>query len=107
MQLRKTLNHLLQRLRGQRDVTQSNLPQTQSNRMIKGLMHALELTEEGDYTCEEAFELLDEYAELVSSGEDVAQVMPLIKRHLDLCRDCREEYEALLRVLESKVAETE
>jgi hypothetical protein len=45
--------------------------------------------------------LLDQYAEAVERGEDTAQLMPLVKHHLDLCRDCHEEYEALLNILES------
>ena len=34
-------------------------------------------------------------------GEDAGHLMPLVQQHLDLCAECREEYEALLRVLEA------
>jgi hypothetical protein len=33
-------------------------------------------------------------------GEDVAHLMPLVQRHLELCPDCREEHEALMQALE-------
>jgi hypothetical protein len=32
--------------------------------------------------------------------KDAAQLMPLVREHLDVCSDCCEEYEALLDVLE-------
>jgi len=34
-------------------------------------------------------------------GENAVALMPLVKRHLDLCGDCKDEYEALLRVLKA------
>jgi predicted anti-sigma-YlaC factor YlaD len=45
--------------------------------------------------------LLDQFAEAVLRGEDVARLMPLVQRHLDMCPDCREEFEALLRILKA------
>jgi hypothetical protein len=33
-------------------------------------------------------------------GETMAQLMPLVQRHLDLCPDCREEHEVLIQALE-------
>jgi hypothetical protein len=33
------------------------------------------------------------------SKKDAAQLMPLIREHLDICPECCEEYEALLSVL--------
>ena len=32
-------------------------------------------------------------------GEDAASMLPLVNKHLEMCPDCREEFEALLRVL--------
>jgi hypothetical protein len=42
---------------------------------------------------------MDQFAEMVMRGEDVAHLMPLVQHHLDMCADCREEFEALLRIL--------
>lgn len=53
-------------------------------------------------TCDQVFELIDQYAERAARGEDVAHLMPLVAAHLDMCPDCREHYEALERVLESQ-----
>ena len=47
---------------------------------------------------------MDECAEAALRGEDVAALMPLFQRHLDMCGDCREEYEGLLRSLSAEQA---
>lgn len=59
----------------------------------------LAATDEREYSCDDAYRLLDQFAEAVSRGEDVARLMPLVQKHLEMCRDCREEFEALLRIL--------
>ena len=53
-------------------------------------------------TCDQVFELIDQYAERAARGEDVAHLMPLIAAHLDMCPDCQEHYEALERVLQAE-----
>ena len=67
---------------------------------VVDLMHRLQNTHEEELSCDEVFALVDEYAEASQRGEDVASLKPLIRRHLDMCRECDEEYRALLRVLE-------
>jgi len=59
----------------------------------------LQHTHEAEIPCDEVFELLDQYAELVARNEDAAALLPLVQDHLDRCRDCREEYEALARII--------
>lgn len=61
-------------------------------------------TQEIELTCGEVFELLDQNAEMAANGEDVAEIMPLVKQHLEMCADCREEFEALLWVLQNAPA---
>jgi hypothetical protein len=56
-------------------------------------------THEEEISCDEVEQILDQFAELVQRGEDVKEVMPLVKNHVDMCPECREEYEALLRTL--------
>jgi hypothetical protein len=36
---------------------------------------------------------------MVLAGQDAAQAMPLVDHHLGRCRDCREEFDALLSAL--------
>ena len=65
------------------------------------MLAMLQKTEEHEYSCDEAYAILDLYAEVVAKGEDPAPLMPLVERHLDLCDTCREEFEALLFAINS------
>lgn len=71
-----------------------------SDGLVTNLMHRLLITHEEELSCDEVFALVDEYAEASQRGEDVASLKPIIRQHLDMCRECEEEYQALLRVLE-------
>ncbi len=68
---------------------------------IVRLMQLVEQTEEGHYSCAEAFDLLDEYVELVASNQEAALLMPIVKRHIDHCPGCRDKYEILLNILQA------
>ncbi len=70
--------------------------------LIPKVMTSLEHTEIEEYTCDQVYELLDQFTELVHHQNDAAQLMPLVQHHLDMCDDCREEFEALLRILQSQ-----
>jgi hypothetical protein len=74
---------------------------SQGFEMVKGLMGMVEKTQEIEIDCGEVYRLLDQYTEMVLRGEDAEQLMPLVKQHLDLCMDCHEEYEVLLKILEA------
>jgi predicted anti-sigma-YlaC factor YlaD len=71
--------------------------------MVK-MLQALAKTEEQEISCDDVFAVLDEFAEAVRRGENVLLFMPLVRQHLDMCPDCREEYEALLRMLQPEFA---
>lgn len=68
---------------------------------IQQLLEYLAKTEEQEVTCDEVFQVLDIYTEAVARGEDPEQLLPLVKKHIELCRSCREEYETLLSILEA------
>lgn len=99
MQLFNSLKRLIQRNRGGEKTTIEN--STQSTEALQKLLQMLDRTREDEYSCDEVYHLLDQYAEAVERGEDAAQLMPLVEYHLNMCRDCHEEYEALLIILES------
>lgn len=46
-------------------------------------------------SCEQCFDLLDEYVELELSGEGADRGVPGMRAHLDGCPACRDEHEAL------------
>ena len=56
-------------------------------------------TSETEIACEEAYRLLDQYSDIVARGDDPELVMPQMKEHLEMCMDCREEFELLLRAM--------
>lgn len=66
---------------------------------IKRMLGMLARTLPVEYSCDDVQRLLDQFAEAVVSGKDASRLWPLVQQHLDNCPDCREEYEALMRVL--------
>lgn len=68
------------------------------------VLRMAQMTDETELSCDEVLALLDQYAERALRGEDVAQLMPLVQRHLDRCGDCMQEYQALLRILRAAPA---
>lgn len=77
----------------------SKAPQNVDEAKVQKMMGMIAHTAEVELTCDEVFELLDQYTELARRGENVVELMPLVQQHLDMCPECREEYEALQRVL--------
>jgi len=71
---------------------------------LQKLIRMLENTQEVELSCEDVYQILDQYAELVYRKEDSAELMPLVEHHIELCPDCREEFETLLRILEASPA---
>lgn len=63
------------------------------------LAHMMAVTQESECTCEEAYSLMDQYVELKLQGAEVASLMPLIHAHFEMCGCCRDELEALQRIL--------
>lgn len=59
----------------------------------------IQATCDEECTCDDVYRVLDEFAERASRGEDVSDLMPTLKTHLETCFDCREEAEALIRAL--------
>jgi len=70
---------------------------------IRKMMHSIKMTHQHEITCGECFSEVDRYAEMELSGMNPSEAMPMVKKHLDLCGNCREEYEALLGALKAMV----
>ena len=67
---------------------------------MQALLRSVSMTDEQEISCEEVYALMDQYAEMVKRGEDASRLMPMVQKHLNMCPDCREEYEALLKMME-------
>ncbi len=52
-----------------------------------------------EVTCEQCFELLDQYVELELSGEDADAHLPGLRTHLEGCPACREDHESLFALV--------
>jgi hypothetical protein len=48
-----------------------------------------------EVTCDECFELLDEYVELELTSGDADARLPGMREHFDGCPACREDHESL------------
>lgn len=66
---------------------------------LRQLLEQIARTRLEELDCDQVYHLLDEFAERAASGGEVAVLLPLVQQHLELCRDCQEECEALLRAL--------
>jgi hypothetical protein len=71
-----------------------------SNEAVLKFLRVLESVREEDASCDEVYAKIDQYVEEEVDQKDAAQLMPLVREHLDLCSECCEEYEALLDILE-------
>ena len=67
--------------------------------VLKQMVRVVLSTRPDEIGCEECFDQLDRFVEMTLAGKDAAEAMPLVHDHLERCRDCREEFEALLEVL--------
>ena len=67
--------------------------------MLKQMVRAIVTTRPDEIGCDECFEQLDRFVEMTLAGKNAAEAMPLVQDHLERCRNCREEFEALLTVL--------
>ncbi len=79
------------------DTKQPNEQTMKAAMLIRGI-----LTADGEALgCEDCFELLDRCADLIEAGQALADVYPEVKKHLEGCMGCKEEFEALLSALEA------
>jgi hypothetical protein len=72
-----------------------NLEPEALKRMVRNVLS----TRPDEVGCDECFEQLDRFVEMTLAGKNAAEAMPLVQDHLTRCRDCREEFEALLEAL--------
>ena len=99
MKLRELVNRLVKRMGSNKEESDMQLPAE-----FQKLIGMIENTQELELSCDEVYRLLDEYTEIVDRGENAQKLMPLVEHHIEICPDCREEFEALLRILQATPA---
>ena len=91
------LNEFMHRIRSLFHHQDERIP----DEIIQSLIRSLQEEEPQEAcSCDDVFAVLDQYTELELRGEDAARIMPLLRKHMDGCHDCCEEYEALLEILQ-------
>ena len=72
-----------------------------SSEVLKIMVNSIATTGPDEIACNECFDQLDQFAEQMLAGKSAAEAMPLVQDHLDRCKGCREEFEALLEAVKS------
>ena len=91
------LRTLLGRIFGKADP--ATVTRQQREAILVGLAEKLSQTRDVELSCDEAFDLLDRYTELVVEGVDPKPILPEVEHHLSMCKACYEEFDALLTIL--------
>ncbi|NQS91380.1 MAG: hypothetical protein HQ574_03140 [Chloroflexi bacterium] len=74
-----------------------------SSETIRKMMSSVKSTRDEELTCGHCYDELDQFIEMKLSGKNAEEAMPLVQAHLDLCADCREEYEVLLEAIQALI----
>lgn len=72
---------------------------TIESRKIKQMVRNVLTTRPDEIGCDECLERLDRFVDMELAGKNPAEAMPLVQDHLERCRDCHEEFDALLEAL--------
>jgi hypothetical protein len=67
---------------------------------LKQLINEVITTRPDEISCRQCFDHLDHFAEITLVGVNASEAMPLVQDHLEHCRECQQEFEALLLALE-------
>lgn len=72
-----------------------------TKKAIHDLLRQVRLTREREIGCDQCLERAAEFAERALAGRSISEALEAVEHHLRMCRDCREEYDALLRSLKT------
>lgn len=69
--------------------------------ILKEIVREIVNTRDVEIGCDDCFDQLDKFVDLELNGKSPEEAFPLVKDHIDRCKECREEYEALLEAIQS------
>jgi len=72
-----------------------------TKKILSKLIQAVSKSHPDEIGCDECYDQLDTFAQMKLEGKAPEEAMPLVEDHLKRCRDCREEYEALLAAMKN------
>jgi uncharacterized protein with PIN domain len=68
---------------------------------VGSIVKMLGLTTDREFNCGECLQHVSEFAESQLAHQPVGEVIAGVEQHLALCPECREEYEALMKILKA------
>lgn len=71
------------------------------NVLMGRMLHMLALTRENELSCDDVYALMEEFVEAVLAGKPLSELMASIEQHLQVCPDCRQEYETLVAMMQT------
>ncbi len=69
---------------------------------VGSIVKMLGLTRDREFNCGECLQHVSEFAECQLEKKSVTEVIASVEHHLALCPECREEYEALMKILKTE-----
>ena len=77
-----------------------------SNSLWLTLLKSALATEDYEISCEECFDVLDLYTDLILEGTDPDEILPLVTQHLKQCNCCTNELEAMMVMIQDAIKNT-
>lgn len=68
---------------------------------LKQMVRMIIETHDDEIGCMECYAELDRFVDLVLNGKQAEEALPLVQQHLNVCGDCKEEFQALLEALQA------
>lgn len=72
-----------------------------TNRFNKIMRVIFSAREGEDIGCDECYEHIDQYVDMIRTGQDPDTVLPQVRDHLNQCACCELEFRALITILEA------
>ena len=69
---------------------------------VGGIVKMLGLTRDREFNCSECLQHVSEFAECRLANTPLDEVIAHVEQHLALCPECREEFEALMKILKAR-----
>jgi len=55
-----------------------------------------------EIVCEDCYDAIDQYVDMLQAGRNAGEILPEVKNHLGICAGCDEEFKALIAILEAE-----
>ncbi|MCI0533670.1 MAG: hypothetical protein L0Z50_00430 [Verrucomicrobiales bacterium] len=68
-------------------------------KQIEAFVRMVGLTRDREFDCGECLRHVGEFAEQQLAGLPLSEALTCVEHHLSVCAECREEYQALIKIL--------